>query len=308
MEPRLERGLRTLLMLLEKANLKATMFWLGWAAERYSGLVQECHAAGHEIASHGYGHVLAYQVGRKAFREDALKAKEIIEDIVRAPVSGFRAPGFGITSETPWAHEVLAELQFKYDSSIFPARRGHGGYSAAPVEPFRVETSCGLIDEVPISVVSVLGRRLALFGGGYLRLAPLFLIRWGCRRLAKRGLPVVFYVHPREVDPDHPRLPLSFHRRFKCYVNLKSTYRKLENLCQAENMEFRTIKAWLGSAGFQPDSDHTRFEGEPRRRSSTCAVSGSAVTETVERCRQAEKQAGCKPALRHRDKARENGL
>lgn len=77
--------------------------------------------------------------------------------------------------------------------------------------------------------------RLALFGGGYLRLAPLWLVKWGVRKLQKQNRPLIVYIHPREVDPDHPRLPLPMLRRFKSYVNLKTTMPKLEWLCQSRN-------------------------------------------------------------------------
>ena len=40
--------------------------------------------------------------------------------------------------------------------------------------------------------------------------------------------PVVYYIHPREIDPTHPRLQMSRSRRFKTYVNLSTTHGKLQ--------------------------------------------------------------------------------
>ncbi len=243
LESRLERNLRVLLALMDRHRFKATLFWLGWVAERHPQLVRECHQAGHEIANHGYAHVLAYQVGREVFHSDVAKAKAVIEDIIGAPVRGYRTPGFGITAETPWAFDIIAELGHTYDSSVFPARRGHGGLAGAPLGPYVIPTRHGPLHEIPLSVVEIAGRRLMLFGGGYLRLAPMPLVRWGCRQLAGDRRPVVIYIHPREIDPAHPRLPLPWARYFKCYVNLRSTHVKLEHLCREGT--FLTMSEWL---------------------------------------------------------------
>ena len=232
LECRVEQNVVRLLEVLEQTGVRATFFWLGWVAERHKSLVRKCQAAGHEIASHGYGHVLPYQVGREAFHEDAYHAKGILEDITGQAISGFRAAGFGIMDQARWAFDVIKGIGCEYDSSVFPATRGHGGMPESPLGPYIVQTQNGPLVECPMSAVKVLGRRLNLFGGGYLRLAPKPLIRWGCDRLHAQGQPLIVYVHPREVDPGHPRLPLSLKRRFKCYVNLKSTMAKLEWLCK----------------------------------------------------------------------------
>ena len=231
LESRIERNLEEMLTLLDSFSVKATFFWLGWAAKRHKSLVRKCHNAGHEIASHGYGHVLAYEVGKDAFQKDIKHAKSILEDITSETIRGFRAPGFGVTEETPWAFEVIRDAGHQYDSSIFPGNRGHGGIVNSPLGPYFIETKSGPLLEIPMSAVEILRRRINLFGGGYLRLATKKMIRWGIEKLQEAGQPLIVYVHPREIDPDHPRLPLSLRRRFKCYVNLKSTMDKLKWLC-----------------------------------------------------------------------------
>jgi polysaccharide deacetylase family protein (PEP-CTERM system associated) len=232
LESRIEKNLEKFLTLLESLSVKVTFFWLGWVAERHKCLVRECQQAGHEIASHGYAHVLAYEVGMKAFRQDITRAKAIIEDTIGGPVRGFRAPGFGITKNAPWAFDVIKETGYEYDSSVFPAPRGHGGISDSPIEPYFIEAGGGHLLEIPLSVVEILGHRMSFFGGGYLRLANKRMIKWGIEKLHTAGQPLIVYIHPREIDPDHPHLPLTLRRRFKCYVNLNSTLPKLKWLCK----------------------------------------------------------------------------
>ena len=232
MESRLQRNVERLLTLLARTDTRATFFWLGWAAERHAELVRRCQADGHEIASHGYGHVLAYEVGNDAFRQDVHRTKALLEDVTGQRVRGFRAAGFGIRDSEAWAFDVVREAGHDYDSSIFPGPRGHGGISSARLGLHVIETASGPLVECPMSAVELLGRRLSLFGGGYLRLAPRRLIHWGIKRLHASGHPLIVYVHPREIDPDHPRLPLGLKRRFKSYVNLKSTMPKLDWLCK----------------------------------------------------------------------------
>ncbi|UCG55921.1 MAG: DUF3473 domain-containing protein, partial [Phycisphaerales bacterium] len=208
---------------------------------------------GHEIASHGYAHVLAYEVGAKVFQQDITKAKDILEDLTGKPVRGFRAPGFGITKETPWAFDVIKESGYEYDSSVFPASRGHGGILGWPLGPHFIETQSGHLLEIPMSVVEIFGHRLSLFGGGYLRLASKLFINWGIGRLLARELPLVVYVHPREIDPDQPRLSLSRLRRFKCYVNLETTRPKLEWLCEAYSFHsmLDMVESYIKSSYFE---------------------------------------------------------
>ncbi|OOO02872.1 MAG: hypothetical protein USCGTAYLOR_00907 [Chromatiales bacterium USCg_Taylor] len=230
LESRVAANVERILAMLDHKGVKGTFFWLGWVAQRHKSLVRACHAAGHEIASHGHDHVLAYQVGERKFLDDIVRAKAMLEDILGQSVKGFRAPGFGITEGAEWAFDVIKRAGYNYDSSVFPATRGHGGLADAQRGPHWIETQEGRLAEIPQSVVSLANRRFSLFGGGYLRLAPLPLIRWGIRRLRRSGQPLVIYIHPREVDPAQPRLALGYKRSFKCYVNLESTLPKLETL------------------------------------------------------------------------------
>jgi len=236
LESRIERNVDKLLELFDAFGAKCTFFWLGWVAERHKELLRRCQAVGHEIACHGYAHVLAGQVGPRAFYQDVSRSKAILEDITGKAVRGFRSPGFGVTDKTPWAFDAIKEAGYEYDTSIFPTHHGHGGMPHTLLKPYFIETRCGHLLEIPSSVVEILSHRVCLFGGGYLRLATKPMIKWGLHRLEDVGQPSVIYVHPREIDPGQPRLPLPFVRRFKCYIRLKSTLSKLEWLCRHYNV------------------------------------------------------------------------
>jgi polysaccharide deacetylase family protein (PEP-CTERM system associated) len=232
---RLEHNMEAMLQLLDTHRVRATLFWLGWAAERFPGLVRRCHEAGHEIASHGYNHILAYQAGRTAFCEDIRKAKKLLEDLIGEEVIGFRVPGFSFTPETPWAYPTLAEAGYIYSSSIFPASRGHGGFVGAPPEKHTIETPHGPVVEFPITTIGTRTRRFCLFGGGYLRITPWPLLLGISWLLNKQDRSIIYYLHPREVDPKQPRMkeiPLS--RYFKYYVNLESTVGKMARLLELQ--------------------------------------------------------------------------
>ena len=235
LESRLASSLSCLLELFDSTKIKATFFWLGWCAERHPELVRLCTSSGHEVASHTYSHCLPYLMSPAAFKEDIIKAKMILEDITGTPVQGLRAPGFGITAETDWAFDVIREAGYSYDASVFPATRAHGGIPDATLIPHIKQTLGSNITIIPISVLSLLGQRLCLFGGGYLRATPLHFLKWGIQTLHRQDRPLIVYLHPREVDPLHPRLPLPLKRRLKCYYNLQSTYPKLRWICQTQH-------------------------------------------------------------------------
>ena len=243
---RVEANFMRLLDLLSEHDAHATCFFLGWIAERFPHLVREAMKRGHEIASHGFAHQLAYRTSRRDFAEDARSSRLLLEDITSLPVVGYRAAGFSVTDNTPWFFEELAAAGYRYDSSVFPAHHGHGGAPDGSMHPYPVLG--GQIIEVPNTVVPVAGRRMCFFGGGYLRLFPYALVRHMTQRTLASGRPVVFYVHPREIDPDHPRLPMPLVRRFKSYVNLHTTVNKVRRI--ARDFPLVTFREYLSRSEF----------------------------------------------------------
>jgi polysaccharide deacetylase family protein (PEP-CTERM system associated) len=226
-----ERNTHKILDILEDSHAHATFFVLGWVADRYGNLVREIARRGHEVACHGDRHRLVFQQGRAGLEQDLRRARGLLQDLAGVPVIGYRAPGFSIGPRAPWAFEVIRDVGFRYDSSLFPARRMHGGAPGARQEPHAIELENGLtLVEFPSSVVQVGPLRVPFAGGGYLRLLPYGFIRWGLLSMNARGIPGCVYLHPREIDPAHPRIRMSWSRQFQSYVGLRSTEHKLRQL------------------------------------------------------------------------------
>ncbi len=229
MESRLATNTEALLALLDEYQTKATFFILGWVAENYPQVVKGIADRGHEIASHGYGHDLVYKQSEEEFRADVRRAAEAIHKACGVHPRGYRAPGFSINGDTLWALDALVEDGYEYDSSIFPAKRRHGGLPGAQYVPSILPNG---LKEFPISTINVGFGRLAYLGGGYLRLFPDRLIRYWAHRQQNRGMTLILYLHPRDIDDMQPRLPLSLMRRFKSYVGLERTLPKLAGLLE----------------------------------------------------------------------------
>ena len=190
-----------LLDLLDRNDIRATMFVLGKVAERFPALVRDIDAAGHEVASHGYGHVEIFKQTRAAFAADVQRGKELLEQLTGKRVRGYRAPDFSIVRTTLWALEELAQQGFDYDSSIFPVARPRYGIPDWPVAPTRVRLPGGVACvEVPIAAYRAFGRNWPIGGGGYHRLLPGAVSRWLAQRVM-RSRPFVLYCHPYEFDP-----------------------------------------------------------------------------------------------------------
>lgn len=227
---RVERNFLRLLEVFEERGAHVTCFFLGWVAERFPHLVREAVRHGHEIASHGYAHRLVYQMTPEAFAQDAMRSKAILEDLCGRPVWGYRSAGFSVIHGAEWFFDKLIEAGYIYDSSVFPVSRGHGGMDGASRQPHWIERESGSLFEFPVSVAEILGKPICFFGGGYLRFFPYPTIRTMTRKVLKDSRPVIFYVHPREIDPEHPRLAMNWRRSFRSYINLKSTLPKIEQL------------------------------------------------------------------------------
>jgi len=226
---RVERNVDRLLELLAGSEARATFFTLGWIAERYPQLVRRIHAAGHEVASHGYGHLRASEQTREQFRSDIRSARALLEDQAGAPVRGYRAPSFSIGRDNLWAFDELAEAGYRYSSSVYPVAHDHYGMPEAPRFPWQVREG---LTEIPVTTARMAGRNWPAGGGGYFRLAPYAVSRWAIARVNREDRrPAIFYMHPWEIDPGQPRMNgVGFKTRFRHYLNLERTERRLGRL------------------------------------------------------------------------------
>ncbi|TXF99434.1 XrtA system polysaccharide deacetylase [Massilia arenae] len=232
-ECRVEANMERILALYERHGVRATFFTLGWIAERYPAMVRRIVDAGHELASHGYGHLRASDQSRAEFDNDIRSSKALLEDIGGQAVVGYRAPSFSIGHANLWALDALHEAGYQYSSSIYPIAHDHYGMPDAPRFAFYPNGPDGLL-EVPITTVKMAGRNLPAGGGGYFRLLPYALSRWMMEKVNREdGEPALFYFHPWEVDPGQPRPEgLGAKARFRHYVNIDRMERRLEQLAR----------------------------------------------------------------------------
>ena len=231
-ECRVVANTSTILDLFSRNGVKATFFIVGWIAERYPDLVMEIDRQGHEIGCHSYWHRKIYDLTPDEFRNDTIRAKDILENIINKPVVGYRAPSYSITKKSLWALDILTELGFRYDSSIFPVHHDNYGIPDAPRFAYTLEQKDMV--EYPISTVKLPGINLPIAGGGYFRLFPYWFTSMALKWINMRDKePFVFYLHPWEIDPDQPRIKNAGAKsQFRHYLNLDKTLGRLDHLLQ----------------------------------------------------------------------------
>ncbi len=227
---RIERNMDRILDIFGESGVRATFFTLGWIAERYPHLIRRLVKEGHELASHGYEHIRVVNHSPEDFRADVTKTKKLLEDLSGVEVQGYRAASYSIGEKNLWALDVLHEVGYRYSSSIYPIKHDLYGMPNAPRFAFRPKPN-GIL-EIPVTTVSLGGRKLPCGGGGYFRLFPYSLSRWAIRRVNDQDQQAcLFYFHPWEIDPEQPRqsgLPVK--TRFRHYLNLKRTEDRLRRL------------------------------------------------------------------------------
>lgn len=229
---------------LERAEVRATFFVLGWVADRHPRLVRTIVRAGHEIASHGYAHQLVTTQAPSQFRDDVRRAKLLLEDQVGGPVTAYRAPSFSIAPDRLWAFEILVEEGFAVDSSVAAGRRASCGHLAPDGRPFTMSTPSGPLTEYPMPTTRRFGYSIPVGGGGYFRLFPYFWTRRALASLNAAGMPFVAYLHPWEFDSLQPRLPVPRMKAFRHYVNLSKTASRFRHLLN--DFPFDTLTSSLG--------------------------------------------------------------
>jgi polysaccharide deacetylase family protein (PEP-CTERM system associated) len=238
---RLEKSFMRMLDLFDEKGIKATHFFLGYSARRDPSLVKRASDRGHEIASHGYSHRLIINMTPREFSDEIRQSKLLLEDMIGKPVKGFRAPCFSITDKTPWFFEKLIEAGYLYDSSVYPVPRNHYGLNFG-LEPKIILAKSGKIIEFPITVIKVFGRIFSFSGG--IRLYPHFFIKYLALLVMKQGRPVIFHIHPPEIDLDMP-IPteITLRKRFISHANLKTVDIKMKKILSS--FEYITFDKYI---------------------------------------------------------------
>ena len=227
---RVEANVDRILQLFDSRSVKATFFTLGWVAERYPAMVRRIVDDGHELASHGWEHIRVTKQNPEEFRADIVRTKVALEDIGGQAIKGYRAASYSIGASNLWALDELAEAGYLYSSSIVPIKHDLYGIPDAPRFSFLAAQERLL--EVPITTIQIAGRNINCGGGGWFRLFPYAFSRWALQQVNEREQqPGIFYFHPWEIDPDQPRPDgVGLKTRFRHYLNLDRTYRRLERL------------------------------------------------------------------------------
>jgi polysaccharide deacetylase family protein (PEP-CTERM system associated) len=244
MEERIQEAGRRTLAILAEAGARGTFFVLGWVAERHPELVREIARAGHEVATHGWSHAFVYNMTPESFREELSRSITLLAGLSGRPILGHRAPFFSITQKSLWALDIMEELGLRYDSSIFPVANYRYGIEGAPRWPHTLDSSRSGFTEFPITTWQVMGKNVPMGGGAYFRIFPYAVTRHALRSINRDGHPVVFYLHPWELDPDHPRIPLPRRIALTHYANLPATEPRFRRLLR--DFRFAPMSEVLG--------------------------------------------------------------
>lgn len=229
--PHVERNTMELIRLFNDCNVRGTYFILGTVAKKHPGLIRAIQESGNEIASHGYDHRMITKMSLPEFREDVRRSKQTLEDIAGTAIVGYRAPTFSIVEKTEWAYEILLNEGFRYSSSVFPIHHDRYGWPEFGAVPRKMAVHGDRwIWEIPLSVERVGFINVPFGGGGYLRLFPIFLTKYFFRRSLRVARPAIVYVHPWEIDRQHPRIAMPVLKRIRHYVGISGMQEKVRNL------------------------------------------------------------------------------
>jgi polysaccharide deacetylase family protein (PEP-CTERM system associated) len=265
---RVEASTQRLLELLDRNQTRGTFFVLGWVAKRYPWLIRDIHQRGHEVGCHSLDHRLVCRMKPTDFFETTQQAKVMIESLIQEPVMGYRAPCFSITPGSEWAFDALARLGFSYDSSVHPVHHPLYGNPTAPRSAYPIAE--GRMMEFPIATWKIAGRNLSVGGGAYLRLLPYQYIHRGLAAWEKEmQTPAMLYLHPWEIDPYQPYIPLSFQSKIRQTWGTTTMETKLERL--------------LGQFNFAPVREVHRniLEGKGSQTAKTAYQRSEAVEQVA---------------------------
>lgn len=238
LESRVEKSTDETLSLFDECGVKGTFFVLGSVARRHPGIVRKIVDQGHELASHGYNHQIAYNQTPAQFRRDVVRSRLLLQDISGARVRGYRAPNFSILPKNDWAYRVLLEAGYGYDSSCYPTYHPRYGNPNAPRNPWKVGVDGRFLTVFPLAVARPMfaNRTISLpvAGGAYWRIFPYFLTAFGLKHLTRNDhILAVCYLHPWELDVGQPVFKeLGLLTRFRHYFGSAKLAKRIKGFNQ----------------------------------------------------------------------------
>lgn len=244
---RVYRNTHRFLNILKKRKVKATLFFQGMVAEKYPELVKRAVQEGHEVATHGYAHKVIFKQCKIEFEDDLKRSIDVLESITQVKVKGYRAPDYSVIKDALWALDIISKNGIEYDSSIFPIRNSRYGIPDFHRFPICIKNDGqSSLWEIPLSTLNYFKFNIPFAGGGYFRLYPYRLIKWGIKQINKQGQPAILYFHPYELDPNEfqeikENIPGKL--RFTQGLNRKKTEKKLERLLS--DFEYYTISEYI---------------------------------------------------------------
>ncbi len=243
-ESRIHIGHEKLLTLLQKHRVKASYYIVGDVIDRHPDIIKEIIDEGHEIGCHTYTHRAIYDMSPEELDNELKKSNQALKKISSIDFTGFRAPMWSIDENSWWALDVVKKNQYQYDTSIYPGDNKRTGIEGYPKRMHKLDNN---LTEIPCCTFPFLRWTVGV-GGAYFRILPYTVTRRALRRLNTAGENGMFYVHPWELDPEHPRVQgLSRRLRYPHYYNLKNTENRIDRLLS--DFEFCTLQEIIAENG-----------------------------------------------------------
>lgn len=257
--PGVERNVDFILNILNRHQVKATFFILGWVAEKFPDIVPAIEHEGHEIASHGYSHRMITQMNPPEFRNDLEKSLNILNSLSKNRVVGFRAPTFSVIKDTLWALPIMSDLGIEYDSSVYPIIHDRYGIPDAPRQPFVIYEQSGKnVIEFPMPTVEFKKFRVPVGGGGYFRLYPYFITNYLMKKAVAQNIQLIFYAHPWEFDKEIPRIKMPILNSLRHYTGIHKMGNRLNRLL--DSYSFTSFRNLITSEDFNPQSSPLKIQ------------------------------------------------
>ena len=245
--PTMHKGLDKILELLRKNNTKATFFLVGELVESNPDIVDKILESEHEIGFHTMKH---NRLDSPNFRSTFKQELNQFDKLVSGKCIGFRAPTFSLNKTSSWLIDELVSHNYKYDSSIIPAKTNLYGLQSAPQTPYGIDSRLDVDEptsnliEFPLLVTKILGKTFPAAGGFYLRTLPLKIIKNAVKSYEKKSIPASFYIHSWELTPEFiPEIKLPLKNKFVSFFKIKNTFSKMNKLL--EEFEFTSFKSYL---------------------------------------------------------------